>query len=163
AIVDERIAAALWNGHAIGKSLRVGSRRTLETVGVTTAVRTTSLKDDGVPSVFVPFHVAPRDLTLVIKTAPRANVTSAIREVVASLGTGRTAYDIQPLADYVATATSASRLVTSVLLIFGAAALGLAAIGLFGTFAYLVSTRTQEFGVRFALGATPRDLIRLVT
>jgi predicted permease len=163
AIVDQRIADELWSGHALGKKLRLGSL-TVEVVGVTTPVRSVAVRDDTVPSVFVPYPLRPLDLAIVIKTpASGVDIVPAVRGAIASLGTGRPAYDIRPLSDYVRAATAQSRATMTVLAAFAGASLGLAAIGLFGTFAFLTSTRTQELGLRLALGATPRDVLRLIT
>lgn len=163
AIVDERIAAQLWAGDAIGQRMAFGPAGTVvEIVGVTNAVRSTSVRDD-VPTVFVPYHLFSVDMSLVIKSARAGDLAPDVRQVIASLGTGRPAYDVRPLNDYMADSIAATKLTTAVLVVFGAATLLLAAIGLYGTLTYLTSTRIQEFGVRLALGDTPLGLVRLVS
>src|SRR5688572_31726863 len=82
-LVDERLAAQLWNGDALGKrlSLSRGSKvETLEVVGVTAPIRTSRVRDESSPTIFVSFHVYEIEQTLVVKThASLATVGPAIK------------------------------------------------------------------------------------
>jgi len=68
-----------------------------------------------------------------------------------------------PFADRVADAVALPRLFMRLLIVFGAAALALASIGIYGLVRYSVETRTREFGIRMAIGAAPRGILTLVT
>jgi putative ABC transport system permease protein len=164
AIVDERLAALLWNGDAIGKQLGVGeSKQPLEVVGVAGHIRARTLRDAGAPMLYVPSHVYEIEQTLVVKTrAPLSAIGPAIKQAVETLGPGRPVFDIRLMDDIVAASIDDTRFTMLVLAGFAIASLLLAGIGLYGTLAYLTSQRTQEFGVRLALGASAASILRLV-
>jgi predicted permease len=165
-IVDERLAAQLWRQDALGKRLAIerGSRtETLEVVGVASAIRARQVRDQGTPMIFVPYHVYEIEETLVVKTrAPLAAIGPAIKQTVESLGPGRPVFDIRPMSEIVEASIDDTRFTTLVLAGFALAALLLAGVGLYGTLACLISQRTQEFGVRLALGASAASVVRLV-
>jgi predicted permease len=162
-IVDERLAAELWHGDALGQRLAIGETQTLDVVGVTAPIRTRAVRDEGAPTMFVPYPVYEIEESLVVRTrAPFAVIGPAIKQTVESLGPGRPVFDIRPMTDIVEASIDDTRFTMLVLSAFAAAALLLAGVGLYGTLAYLISQRTQEFGVRIALGASMAGVIRLV-
>jgi putative ABC transport system permease protein len=165
-IVDERLAAQLWRGDALGKRLAIerGSRaETLEVVGVTAPIRARQVRDQGTATIFVPYHVYEIEETLVVKThVSIAAIGPAIKQTVESLGPGRPVFDIRPMSEIVEASIDDTRFTMLVLAGFALAALLLAGVGLYGTLAYLISQRTQEFGVRLALGASAGSVVRLV-
>lgn len=164
AVVDERLAALLWNGNAIGQKLGIGeARQPLEVVGVAGPIRAREIRDGGTSTVYVPSHVYEIEQTLVVRTSvPLSTIGPAIKRAVEGLRPGRPVFDIRPLPDVVAASIDTTRFTMLVLSGFAIASLVLAAVGLYGTLAYLTSQRTQEFGVRLALGASAAGILRLV-
>ena len=166
-VIDARVAEQLWPGEsAIGKRLAyqrgVGSA-SVEVIGVSEPVRTTRVTDRTTPHLFVPFHFFTVEQALVIKTREPASIIGPqVKQAVESLGTRRPVHDIRALGTYVDASITDSRFITLVLTGFGMASILLAAIGLYGTLGYLTSLRTQEFGVRMALGASTGRVLRTV-
>jgi ABC-type antimicrobial peptide transport system permease subunit len=110
-----------------------------------------------------PYHVSPSEVSLVIRTNhSAAELGPSIRQAVESLGTGRPVVDIRPMKDYVDDSLAETRFTMLLLVGFAGTALLLAATGLYGTLAYLISQRTQEFGVRMALGGSVSSVVSLV-
>ena len=164
AIVDERLAAHLWRGDAVGQSLSVEySKQPLEVVGVAGYVRAGNIRDAGTPVIYVPSHIYEIEQTLVVKTsAPLSMAAPAIKQAVEALGPGRPVFAIRPMEEIVQESIDNTRFTMLVLSGFAVASLLLAGVGLYGTLAYLTAQRTQEFGVRLALGATATSILRLV-
>ncbi len=164
AIVDEQLARRLWQGDAIGQRLSVEySKQPLEVVGVAGQIRARDIREAGTPTIYVPSPVYEIEQTMVVKTsAPSATIGPAIKQTVEALGPGRPVFDIRPLDDIVEASIDNTRFTMLVLSGFAVASLLLAGVGLYGTLAYLGSQRTQEFGVRLALGATAASILRLV-
>jgi len=166
AIVDERLAKKFWPQGAIGRDLAVqigGKPARIEVIGVSEAVRATRVNDADVPHVFLSYNVQPGDPYVVIRTRERAAALGPeIRRVVEALGTGRPVVDIRPMRDYVDLSIGDTRFTMLMLTVFAAASLLLAGVGMYATLAYLISQRTQEFGIRMALGATSAAVMRMV-
>jgi predicted permease len=166
-IVDEHLARRLWPEGALGRHLAIehtgGTREDLEVIGVTAPVRATSVRDESVAHFVVPYHLYPLEMTLVAKTRQTAaGLAPAIQSAVAAAHTTRAAFDIRPMADYVTESIGNARFTTWVLAVFAAASILLAAVGLYGTLAYLIAQRTREFGIRLALGSTVRAIVAMV-
>jgi predicted permease len=163
-VVDERLAAQLWRGNAIGKRLSVEySKQPLEVVGVAGQIRARAIHDSGTMMIYVPSHVYEIEQTLVVRTrSPLATVGPAIKQAVEALGPGKPVFDIRPMGDILQASINSTRFTWLVLSAFAVASLLLAGVGLYGTLAYLTSQRTQEFGVRLALGASAASILRLV-
>jgi putative ABC transport system permease protein len=165
-IVDEKIARQLWPDGALGRRLVIERGRDpgpLEVIGITNAIRVTRVRDEAMPHFFVPYHLSPGEVSLVVKS--RANLESlgpAIKRSIESLGMGRAVSDIRPMSDYFADSIGDTRFTLLVLAGFAGASLLLAAVGLYGTLAYLISQRTREFGLRMAMGATVGHVVRMV-
>lgn len=161
-IVDERLAKRLWPEGAIGRHLvvyRTGWRHDLEVVGVTGAVRTRRVRDGGTPHYMMPSI----EMWLVIRTHLTATqLTPGIKLAVDGARGGRAPFDIRPMSDYVADSIGDTRFTMLVLSAFACASVLLAAVGLYGTLAYLTTQRTREFGIRLALGSSLRAIVAIV-
>jgi putative ABC transport system permease protein len=164
AVVDERLAAGLWQGDAVGKMLTLEYSKTpMEIVGVASAVRARDLRDDSTPLIYVPSHVYEIEQTLVARVrGPISVVGPAIKSTVESLGPGRPVFDVRWMDEVISASVETSRYLMLLLTVFAAAALVLAGVGLYGTLGYLTAQRRQEFGVRIALGATAGGIVGLV-
>ena len=150
----------------LGKRLGIFWGQTLvgEIVGVVGNVRYQSLADEEEPTFYWPEAQRPHgDMHLVVRTAGRpADWADALRATIKSVDPDVLLTDIETLNDVLSLASSRTRFSLVLLGAFGGIALLLAVIGLFGVMAYSVAQRTQEIGVRMALGARPAGIIRLV-
>ena len=165
-IIDEGLAKRLWPEGAIGKRLsvfRTGWRNDLEVVGVTEAVRVTRVRDGSIPHFMMPYGSYPAAMSLVVKTREAAaSLGPRIQAAVDAAHAGRAAYDIRAMSAYVSDSIGDTRFVLLVLAAFAGASVLLAAVGLYGTLAYLTAQRTREFGIRLALGCSVKALVAIV-
>ena len=155
-VVNETLARTLWPGRvAVGQTFLAGSRTCL-VVGVVKDAYLTSL-DRVPPTAFQQDRAeAPQ---LVLRDTPGAR--DRVRAVMAGLDS-RAIVTFHLLSDNVREYLQDSIVGASIAASLGLAGLGLAAIGVFGVFAYIVSERSREIGIRLAIGARGRDVVRLV-
>jgi hypothetical protein len=167
-MVSETLAARQWPGErAVGRRIRpiVGNQRPWCTViGVVTDARQGSLAETPAPFLYLPeYQFAWTRLYLVVHVAGSvATLLPSIRAVVWSLDASVPVNEVVPLDDMRAESLFVDRGVMLLVVIFAAVAVTLAGVGLYGLVAYSVARRTQELGVRIALGASPGDVVHLV-
>jgi putative ABC transport system permease protein len=171
AIISESTARKYWPGeNPIGKRLHshVGvaqpERATREIVGVVGDVHLGSLATDPPPVIYMPHtQYGPEFMTVVTRTnGDPMSALPAIKTVVQSTGRGVALAKPQTMEDVVAASVAEPRFRTILLSIFALTSLVLAAVGLYGVVAFSVSQRRSELGLRMALGADPRGVLRLV-
>jgi len=166
AVVNQAFADKFFpNQDALGKRFRCwGETWILEIVGVATTAKINTLGEDPTPAFYLPMlqHYSP-DVTLHVRTAgdPMAALPT-VRAAVQELDRQLPLTQVQTISQLLDQALWAARFGASLLLIFGLLALGLAAIGIYGVMSYNVQQRKQELGIRMALGAQKRDVMRLV-
>jgi putative ABC transport system permease protein len=163
-VINETMARRYFPGRsALGGRVRVGPR-TLEIVGVARDGKYVSVNEAPRPYMYLPLQQWYRpDVVLIAKTAgDPAAALPALQAAVHALDANLPLFDVRTVAEHLEVGVFVQRMVATLLGAFGALALLLAVVGLYGVIAAIASQRTVEIGMRMALGATRRDIVALI-
>ena len=176
-VVNETMARTYLRGNALGQRVQLGtepdpdpSNPYMEVVGVVGDVRQQP-DAEAKAEMYVPYAQHPDpflrrmfgNVTVVVRTdGDPARLGPSIREIVREVDPDQPVANIRTLSEVISTSVAQPRFRTLLLGFFAVIALTLAAIGVYGLLSHGVAQRTNEFGVRIALGASPADVLRLV-
>ena len=150
----------------LGQRLKVDERE-LQIVGVSRDAKYGGIREAIVPVIYLPYLQnrpgLPAEMNFAVRTVgDPADATAAIRQVVQEIEPSLPLFDVRTQSEVIARSFAKQRLFAMLSSFFGLLALALVSIGLYGVMSYTVARRTQEIGIRMALGAQARDMLSLI-
>jgi putative ABC transport system permease protein len=173
-VVNQQMASALWPGQdAVGQILRLNKGFSESTIPEPVEYRVIGIAENGkynelneptMAYLFVPLTAKQEgEITISIRSASRAESLAApVREILRSIDPGVLTLEFTTMREHIRQSMSDERLTARLVGAMGGLGLMLAALGLYGLMSFLVGHRTQEIGIRLALGALPQQVFRMI-
>jgi predicted permease len=164
-VINEAMARRYWpDGNGLGRLVRFGGQTPAQVVGIVADSKYNAINERPVPQMFLSLmRNQSSTLRLFVRTnGDPAPLVAEVRNAIRAIDPNLPVYDARTITEHMQGAVFAQRMAADLLGAMGVLALLLAAIGLYGVMAYAVNQRTQEMGIRLALGASPSALLNMV-
>jgi macrolide transport system ATP-binding/permease protein len=164
-VINEAMAKRYWpKGGALGGQVRLGSKNVAQVIGIVADSKYSSINERPLPQIFFPLaRGEASSLKLFVRTeGDPGPMVAEVRNAIRTLDAALPVYDARTLNEHMQVAVFAQKMAANLLGAMGVLALLLAAIGLYGVMSYAVTQRTQELGIRLALGASPGSLLSMI-
>ena len=164
-VINEAMARRYWpQGNALGSRVRMGGQDAAEVIGIVADTKYASINERPLPQMFLNMNrFQGSTLRVFVRgTGNTSALVGDVRNAIRAIDPALPLYDARTMNEHLQVAVFAQRMAANLLGAMGALALLLASIGLYGVMAYAVSQRTQEMGIRLALGASPGSLLNMI-